>query len=146
MVSCQRIHWKTLTIHQDKIFKNANGLICGCSGDYQPHNIFALSNFQYMSNNNSCLKGYGLPFIKCDIIEMSCDNNTKSKAANDDNTKNNPIFATSEEKSTMNDIIKLKKILNDNSIQRENVQSMNKNVILSSIKKLKNCLPCMEFQ
>ena len=63
----------------------------------------------------------------------------KSKAANDDNTKSNPIFATPEEKSPMNDINKLKKTINDNSIQRENVQSINKNVILSSIKKLKNC-------
>ena len=51
-----------------------SGLICGYSDDYQSHNIFVLSNFKYMSNNNSYLQV--LPFIKTgDVIEMFYDSN-----------------------------------------------------------------------
>ena len=65
----------------------------------------------------------------------------KSKAvANDnDDIKNNLIFVTPQEQSIMNDINKFQKILNDYSKQCKNVQSKNKNVLISTIKKLENC-------
>ena len=51
-----------------------NGLICGRYDEYQSHNIFVLSKFKYMSNNNSYLKR--LPFLKSgDIIELEYDSN-----------------------------------------------------------------------
>ena len=41
--------------HKGQDNKNTNGLIRGCGDYYQPHNIFVLSNLQYMSNSNSYL-------------------------------------------------------------------------------------------
>ena len=54
-----------------------NGLICGRGDDYQPHNIFVLSKFQYMSNNNSHLKRLP-PYKSGDIIELQYDSNNNS--------------------------------------------------------------------
>ena len=53
-----------------------NGLICGYD-DYQSKNIFVLSKFKYMSNNNSYFQR--LPHYKSnDIIEMLYDSNNNS--------------------------------------------------------------------
>ena len=71
------IAWSSLD-NQGKDHKNVpNGLICGGSDKHQCGNIFILSNFEYMSNNDSYLQR--LPYYKSgDIIELRYDSNNNA--------------------------------------------------------------------
>ena len=70
------IGWSSLDTNSNINFQNdpnvPNGLVCGGNDNYQPQNIFVLSKYSYVSNNNWYKKQ--LPFIKSgDIVEMVYD-------------------------------------------------------------------------
>ena len=77
-----------------------NGLMCGCDDNDESRNIFILSKFKYMSNNNSYLER--LPYIKSGaIIELEYDSNSNrlSFFKSNDELLNSQIINLPKEKT-----------------------------------------------